>query len=718
MPHNSKSGDGARARHDCLCNPCRGVSIERLASPGGYAHHSTLKEWINSADSCRLCSLFWQEFCSLSEQNYKSIRPGRLSHLKRAIKDEIFQASHRLEIQWDQAAGMCSLLATSTATTHDPGVQLSEIKNPFTHIELFTDENDPATDYGVPWRRILPQNTSCEASISVARLWMSQCLESHRGMQVDGNGFTDQVHAACDRNATSEPYAAAQLLEISATHVRAVPAAGVKQPYATLSYSWGEGLQWPWGPQRIQRHDLSAIVETGLSREFLPKTIREAVWVSEKLGLRHLWVDALCVKQDGVDFITESVKMAAIYSQALINISANHSPSNNAGLFNTRSRSQHHHFPACIAVDSLVSERPSRLCFYQRSDRNYQPKIPGLSKFMDLGHDAYRKEVDQGRLAQRAWVLQERISSPRVLHFGATQLFWQCNRVTNTEDNLGTLESRERTWDSMDTWKMLFFPSELTDLVTESSPTIEDVAKDWRLQMAWTWSHDLIPQYYSQRQLTNCSDKLLAIAGLARQIWQQQPRLRYFAGLWSESMADSLLWYAPTPGRRIVPYAAPSWSWASIQGKVGCADDMLIGDDAAFHCEIINCQVTTLDGDQFGPVTGGTLEIEAAALQGLVSPGKHRVGTLAALELNTIDVAYHSYAMLDEERTDTIRLHALLLKEKGVNSLHAAEQGWDLLLIAPKDDTSTTFVRFGYGNLTLPKTASLSKSARSRWILE
>lgn len=103
------------------------------------------------------------------------------------------------------------------------------------------------------------------------------------------------------------------------------------------------------------------MVETGLCRDSLPKTIREAVWVAKTLDLRYFWVYVLCIKQDGVDFLVESVKMAAIYSQAYIKISASDSASNDEGLFNVRSRSQHHNFAACIPVDSIVDDRPSRL---------------------------------------------------------------------------------------------------------------------------------------------------------------------------------------------------------------------------------------------------------------------------------------------------------------------------------------------------------------------
>jgi hypothetical protein len=41
--------------------------------------------------------------------------------------------------------------------------------------------------------------------------------------------------------------------------------------------------------------------------------------------------------------------------------------------------------------------------------------------------------VDKAPLGTRAWVVQERLLSTRTLHFGANQLFWDCNSATGSE---------------------------------------------------------------------------------------------------------------------------------------------------------------------------------------------------------------------------------------------------------------------------------------------
>jgi hypothetical protein len=57
----------------------------------------------------------------------------------------------------------------------------------------------------------------------------------------------------------------------------------------------------------------------------LPRTIQDAISVTRRLGVRFLWVDALCIVQDsinGQDWIDESSKMASIYGNAYLTIVA------------------------------------------------------------------------------------------------------------------------------------------------------------------------------------------------------------------------------------------------------------------------------------------------------------------------------------------------------------------------------------------------------------
>jgi hypothetical protein len=72
--------------------------------------------------------------------------------------------------------------------------------------------------------------------------------------------------------------------------------------YIALSYVWGPNPDPAWFT--LRRNNLSRVLEPGglLDTEGhglrLPRAIRESMQVVKKLGLRYLWVDAVCIIQD------------------------------------------------------------------------------------------------------------------------------------------------------------------------------------------------------------------------------------------------------------------------------------------------------------------------------------------------------------------------------------------------------------------------------------
>jgi hypothetical protein len=85
-----------------------------------------------------------------------------------------------------------------------------------------------------------------------------------------------------------------------------------------------------------------------------------------------------------------------------------------------------------------------------------------------------------------------------------------------------------------------------------------------------------IVEDYSTRRLTNVTDKLIAISGIARE-FQRHTGDDYLAGLWRAHLLECIMWYRLTSdetltlkGREIVneqyvlddddDYLAPSWS--------------------------------------------------------------------------------------------------------------------------------------------------------------
>jgi len=89
--------------------------------------------------------------------------------------------------------------------------------------------------------------------------------------------------------------------------------------YMTLSYVWGSISQF-----MLEKIPLGAAKQKGFFDSpdlMIPQTIRDAIVVCRKLGVRHLWVDALCIVQgDEEEQSSQMAQMDAIYGRAVTTI--------------------------------------------------------------------------------------------------------------------------------------------------------------------------------------------------------------------------------------------------------------------------------------------------------------------------------------------------------------------------------------------------------------
>jgi len=130
----------------------------------------------------------------------------------------------------------------------------------------------------------------------------------------------------------------------------------------------------------------------------------------------------------------------------------------------------------------------------------------------------------------------------------------------------------------------------------------------------WGW----IVERYSECKLTKPKDKLVAISGVAR-IIQRQTRDQYVAGLWRKDLEVQFCWGTETPDwqdRRVFPYKAPSWSWASLDCRV-----RLWGEKypRLQRCEdiwirVLDVQLTALDSDPLGQLSMAQLRLSCLYL--------------------------------------------------------------------------------------------------------
>jgi hypothetical protein len=96
---------------------------------------------------------------------------------------------------------------------------------------------------------------------------------------------------------------------------------GQSGKYAALSHCWGVVAKWTTTTSHPKLPEY----------EELPANFQDAITVTRELGLRYLWIDALCILEDSAkDWRRECADMFNIYRNAEVTISVRDNPSSSA----------------------------------------------------------------------------------------------------------------------------------------------------------------------------------------------------------------------------------------------------------------------------------------------------------------------------------------------------------------------------------------------------
>ncbi|KAK5701134.1 hypothetical protein LTR17_022856 [Elasticomyces elasticus] len=309
--------------------------------------------------------------------------------------------------------------------------------------------------------------------------------------------------------------------------------------YATLSYVWG-------GPQLVaSANDLARLPWFLPSPSALSETINDSITVASQLGIRYLWVDALCIVQTPTvngDKSAQVSQMDRIYGSAVLCIMAAGSESALTGIPGVEHRRSNQLNQKTCDVGGLELT----LC---------QPSLP--------------EDVDSLPWNKRGWTYQERLLSNRALIIGQNQAWWVCqcdvwceSIVAETPVNeLGEPMVARPPVDSSR-------PPERPYTVGLDAYTTYDRKDEKNLLKGYL----TLVSLYSQRQLGRPADGMNAVAGvfnvLAKSYSQFFSHLHH--GLPDICFDFALLWSTHFDWQRPKSWDGqqklPSWTWTGWFG--------------------------------------------------------------------------------------------------------------------------------------------------------
>lgn len=321
----------------------------------------------------------------------------------------------------------------------------------------------------------------------------------------------------------------------------------------------------------------------------LPLTFRDALVIAARLGITHVWIDKLCILQDDPDEQTiEASNRSDIFRNAFLAVGASGTTSATSGLFVERD-------PALVA--------PTVFDFQIDAKGTTAPYISTCEH-----PDGWGKAFHADPLSNSAKTVGDRLFAPRMIHFGSKMVFWECYHARCAEIHphgvhepaLGSiyqvfgLNKKEETTQPEEHWTNKPWKSLMDAPVrqTEYGP-VHQVFFDWVSLL----------EMYSGGQMRP-EERLHGLDGIARHMKAMLKErgcteTEYVAGMWKAMLPASLMWNFRGAGTRPPGRQVPSWSWASVDGKLNIPlNEPYNGDLDKLLCELIAVKAASSDDNQ------------------------------------------------------------------------------------------------------------------------
>ncbi|KAK7422558.1 hypothetical protein QQX98_001581 [Neonectria punicea] len=283
--------------------------------------------------------------------------------------------------------------------------------------------------------------------------------------------------------------------------------------------------------------------------------------------------------------------MATIYENAFLTIAATKAKGHNEGLHIKGEGERVHinRIPASEIGHGIPEDVYVRLAY----------SAPGGIKHWDVPSGPDQEHDDEWPLLTRAWVFQERLLSPRMLHFAKKELVWECRTIVSCDCG----QEHKQTEDL-----------EFRRLVCNQSIKTADVTPT---QLRHLW-YAIVGRYSRlMGNLTYESDVFPALSGLASRISGLLGD-EYVAGLWRSNLVEGLLWSRESKRdnkSRHQPksWRAPSWSWASVNDEISFPHSKItLGRRPELHdiyARVVDVACNPTGSQRTGPLSSATLTL-------------------------------------------------------------------------------------------------------------
>jgi len=579
------------------------VECQDLTKPGGSTPYDESTVIAGRENDCRGCELLTKVIEASPAKLFEAEEDGYLVSISNRSHNETGMPcalTVNIEVEPDSfSAVLTPMEGQIVAPGSKCGVVVWEVL-----VQLIF------SDIGVenPWNLSSPFpiplqcSTSSRDTLAAASSWMSDCLGSHQGC-------TGQYPPS------DPPPLPSRVLDIGdetakTVVLKEVSTAGISGLYMALSYCWGGADFIKTTTANIHSHT------GGIAFSALPQLFQDFIHVARPF-VRYIWIDSLCIVQDSIqDWQHEAGKMEQIYQNSYLTVAAARAQNPHATLFGSRE---------AIVIDSVR-------CYYIHH-------LPTTS----LPNSSHQPSP----LFLRAWAYQERLLSPRVLYFFQNEAMFECRDSRRCE--CGVKPHSDNPIGGSDTLVKI---RQIIGIDNE------------RLAIQLNWRK--IVMLYSSLRLTQLSDRLPALSGIANRVGQIRTAEQYMAGLWTDSLILDLLWCRDTfrpaleeeDSGRIVPWAAPSWSWASAGWGVSYMTfSAPYGPDydiMKLYPEVVSAKCVLAGESKTGPITSGFIKLSCHMVKGRFvrpkgSPRSTNAQYLRVRDIQSLDPCDLDYVPLDTE---------------------------------------------------------------------